>query len=320
MLGIYHEQLIFTMRTPREGSQGLTLLSARDEKFTVEGRDVHRGDLSNRYFHANAYFLFQRTCVCLRISSKTQTASMFPLFDLDDDAIVAALGFDDPRSLCSATMVCRRLRRLADAAWTELDRNLEANKREGGNTPRERVLSSFVVHSDVWRWISHVALRRFNRMGDMQHIDINPTELASRDHLLYLQMINTSNNTIYYDFFIGASDALNTSQNVDTVDLPMERERICRNNDFGNVRTRCYEHPFNPPHSVARLTSSLRNDTATALSPVDITIIVVDRLALTPRILFNKKPSPTRPTVSSSKPIGKSYRMGLWNLFLDRWQ
>ena len=36
MLAIYHEQLIFTMRTPREGSQGLTLLSARVETSIVE--------------------------------------------------------------------------------------------------------------------------------------------------------------------------------------------------------------------------------------------------------------------------------------------
>ena len=239
---------------------------------------------------------------------------MFPLLDLDDDVIAATLGFADPRSLCSATMTCRRLRRLADAAWVELDRELDPNQREGGNTPRERVLSSFMVHSDIdrIRRVAHHCVLHDHIGPDPRQITL--AELASRDHLLYLQVINTSNNTIYYDFFIGASDALNTSQNVDTVvDLPMERERMCRNNDFGNVLTRCYEHPFNPPHSVARLTSSLGNDIATALSPVDITIIVVDRLALTPRILFNKKPSPTRPTVSSSKPIGKSYRIEVKN-------
>ena len=71
---------------------------------------------------------------------------MFPLLDLDDDAIVAAQCSTDPRSLSSATMTCRRLRRLADATWAKLDKNIATDKREGGNTPRERVLSSFVVH------------------------------------------------------------------------------------------------------------------------------------------------------------------------------
>jgi len=90
---------------------------------------------------------------------------MFPLLDLDDDVIAATLGFTDPPSLCSATMTCRRLRRLADAAWPDLDKSLAPNKREGGSTPRERVLSSFIVHVEKER-ISRVVNNRIGEITD----------------------------------------------------------------------------------------------------------------------------------------------------------
>ena len=83
---------------------------------------------------------------------------MFPLLDLedDDDAIDTTLGFSDPCTLCSISMTCRKLRRLANAAWGELEKNIPPCKREGGRTPRERVLSSYVVHERS-SWVAHLA-------------------------------------------------------------------------------------------------------------------------------------------------------------------
>ena len=81
---------------------------------------------------------------------------MFPLLDLDDDAIVTTLGFCNPRTLCSISMNCRQLRRLANAAWEKLEKNIPACKREGGRTPRERVLSSHVVHERS-SWLANLA-------------------------------------------------------------------------------------------------------------------------------------------------------------------
>ena len=138
---------------------------------------------------------------------------MFPLLDLDDDAIVAALGFSDPRSLCLVTMACRRLRRLADAAWLDLDKHLEQNRREGGSTPRERVLSSFVVHSDKER-ISREVLTKRNGWEY-----VTPTELAYRDDLLHLQMYNFR---LSYDSFIGSSVELRNP--LRSANFPLQRE------------------------------------------------------------------------------------------------
>lgn len=81
---------------------------------------------------------------------------MFPLFDLDDDAINATLDFSDPRTLCSISMTCRQLRRLTSAAWEKLEKNIPACKREGGRTPRERVLSSYIIHERS-SWLADLA-------------------------------------------------------------------------------------------------------------------------------------------------------------------
>ena len=199
---------------------------------------------------------------------------MLPLLDLDDDVIAATLGFADPRSLCSATMVSRRLRRLADAAWVELDKNLEPNQREGGNTPRERVLSSFIVHSDKER------IRRVI-VGDFRRIQaINFAELASRDHLLYVQIYDMTSGHLYYDSFIGASGALmrtlGTSQNGDSVDLPMQREHA---KDGLDAAVTCF--------SVYRVCCPpLQQFAQRRFQSCIITIAAFERRTLSPRILL----------------------------------
>ena len=114
---------------------------------------------------------------------------MFPLLDLDDDVIVAALGFSDPGSLCSATMTCRRLRRLADATWSELDKNVDADKREDGISPRERVLSSFVVH-ELAEWVSQeahaVGWRDLDDILSQGMRIMTSGDLAADNHLFYI--------------------------------------------------------------------------------------------------------------------------------------
>ena len=211
---------------------------------------------------------------------------MSPLLDLDDDAIAATLSFTDPRSLCSTTMTCRRLRRLADATWTKLDNNLEPNKREGGNTPRERVLSSFIVHVEKER-ISRVAR---NRIGDVQAI--TDTELANHDHLLYLQM---GRGHVYYDSFIGTSDTLNTSLDVGSVDvdLPLQRERA--KNELDNILIR-----IESSDSLLHLLSDFAPEVRYPFVNVSILLLAVDRRTLLLRILFNvnKSRGSTRPSIS----------------------
>ena len=112
---------------------------------------------------------------------------MARLLDLNDDAITAYLSFTDPPSLSTATMTCRRMRRLADAAWEELDKEIDDQKREGGDTPRERVLSSFAVHKDRER-MANIA-RQVERYGSniigKGIVVATPEELDTDNFLLY---------------------------------------------------------------------------------------------------------------------------------------
>lgn len=125
---------------------------------------------------------------------------MFPLFDLDDKTMVSMLGFSDPHSLCLATMTCRRIRRLTDAAWTKLEKNIPADKREEGRTPRKRVLSSYVVHERS-SWVSSIAqdVSRRNKRGqinskstkDRKYPVITNEELRQNDSIFYLYICQT---------------------------------------------------------------------------------------------------------------------------------
>ena len=192
---------------------------------------------------------------------------MSTLLDLDDDAIAATLAFSDPRLLCSTTMVCRRLRRLADEAWTKLDKNLEPNRREGGNTPRERVLSSFIIQN-----VNHTRI-----VGDVQHVA--PTELVARDQLLYLYIQNTEHARVYYNSFVGTSDAL-TSQDGGSVYLPMKREHAEHGLDkFANRAPMVLEQ-----HDFMHISPYVIN----VFQHVRILIVAYDRRTLCERIIFNK--------------------------------
>ena len=197
---------------------------------------------------------------------------MFPLLDLDDDAIAATLGFTDPRSLCSATMTCRRLRRLADATWVELDRNLAPNKRKGGSTPRERVLSSFIVHVGKERISGEVITRK----RDWEQI--TPTELATRNYLLYLHMSKTHT---YYDSFIGSSVVLNRDEG--SVDLPLYLEHT--ETHLGLLLSILYDQGQWQPG--LRTQASVTKRMKQIFTHAKITIFAFDRRTLYPRILFD---------------------------------
>ena len=234
---------------------------------------------------------------------------MLPLLDLDDDVIAATLGFADPRSLCSATMTCRRLCRLADAAWLDLDKHLEQNRREGGSTSRERVLSSFVVHSDkerISRVADHCVLH--DRVGVMQQITL--AELANRNsrHLLYLRIINTSNDSVYYDSFIGASGALRISQ--DEVHLPMQRIHVKRDfDDFISVVSNFMANRC--PYTFSLVSNKMRS----TFRNVNILIFAFNRRNLSQRILINEVSQPINrvPSMSGLQSLDGTQRLRVRN-------
>lgn len=148
---------------------------------------------------------------------------MFPLLDLDDDALAATLGFSDPRTLCAITMACRRLRILADGAWAVLNRNLPEDLREGGTTFRERVLSSFVVHERK-SWIEDIAATDPKAAG----LEIFTHETFKTENpLLYIHMTDHTENLVG-SFFLNASDeglrALADKNG--SIEVPIEKEEL----------------------------------------------------------------------------------------------
>ena len=66
------------------------------------------------------------------------------MFHLSDDTVVTILSFSDPFSLASFEATSRRSHRLVQSAWIVQDEKVK--KREGGSTPRQRVISSFAIH------------------------------------------------------------------------------------------------------------------------------------------------------------------------------
>ena len=108
-------------------------------------------------------------------------------------------------------MTCRRLRRLADATWSELDKNVDADKREGGNSPRERVLSSFVVH-ELAEWVSQeahaVGWRDLDDILSQGMRIMTSGDLAADNHLFYIAISGLPAQTqrTYLTGFLQISD------------------------------------------------------------------------------------------------------------------
>jgi hypothetical protein len=113
---------------------------------------------------------------------------MFHILDLDDDAIAAALGFTDPRTLCSITMTCRRLRALADSTWSVLDKHISNDKRAGGSTPRERVLGSF-LRCQKDKWLHQLACAP-NKAGLAYSLPNEPMIQNQQEMHMYLEIFS----------------------------------------------------------------------------------------------------------------------------------
>ena len=146
--------------------------------------------------------------------------TMFPLLDLDDDALAATLGFSDPRTLCAITMACRRLRILADGAWAVLDKRIPEDERAGGSTPREKVLSAFVVHKDKKRMKDFAARGR-------KAAYLTPEKFKTQNYLLYVHMTNHAEKLVG-SFFLNASDEGLRAlvDNSESIEVPIEKKQL----------------------------------------------------------------------------------------------
>ena len=182
-----------------------------------------------------------------------------------------------------------------------MDRKIESNRREGGNTPREKVLSSFFVHS-YEKGASRFPLTTYT--GDIPRITSN--ELATRDYLLYVQIYNMTSGHLYYETFAGSSVALNISN----VDLPLQREHARR--AFDALLSFLYERPSkhwfalsSSHHTRILLQDTFRN--------IRITIVAFDRHDLSPRIVLHEEESYREESVPSLRYPGGRHRTEVRN-------
>lgn len=177
---------------------------------------------------------------------------MFSLLTLDDDSIALALGFGDAFSLSNMSMTCRRLCRLADLAWADVEKTLPRSlKSERGSTPRRRMLSAILV-SSRWEWMKEIAkmvetrnLSFLNRNG----YRIATPELLSRagDYILFINIAHADygwkssyNHVSEHTCSRNLGAAL--AQNI-PADLPMTTKGIQRKGNIHNLITSFYSGP-----------------------------------------------------------------------------
>ena len=215
---------------------------------------------------------------------------MSPLLDLDDDAITTTLGFSDPRTLCAITMTCRRLRVLADAAWVVLEKHIPNDTREGGNTPRERVLSSFVVHERK-RWLEDIDLKAV----DLQKVE--PEKLKTENHLLYVRLTGTEshgNHTVkrVSSFFLNVSDeglqAL--AEDKGSTEVPIEKEQLMTGQLRYFVQRTLTILSRSSIHLVRLYERTLAQSIEDVFRNVDIAIVALNRRTLNRYIFFQGEP------------------------------
>ena len=210
---------------------------------------------------------------------------MFPLLDLDDDALAATLGFTDPRTLCATTMTCRRLRILADAAWVVLDKHIPNDRREGGGTPRERVLSSFVVHQRK-SWLEDIDLKAENLQK------VTPNMFRAENYLLYVRMTgHPVNNRSVVSFFLNVSDAeLRTiadfvADNIGSIEVPIKKEQLTGKLSIVADLVQMYHSNTGIYHK-----QSLEHYIKGVFSNIDIAIVALNRRTLKRHIFFQGDP------------------------------
>ena len=231
---------------------------------------------------------------------------MFPLLDLDDDAIKVALGFSDPRSLSSTTMTCRRLRHLSDAAWNELDKHIEQNKCEGGDTPRERVLSSFVVHGGGRSWLDRITFKAA-RARNAGICCVSSEDLQNRTYIFHIctENLGYPMHALTIPVSVGGQPNLGFFGHCArvSIDLPLERKHF---HLFGNIQQFLRDFYDSQDFSSKVFMPGSRQLSPTfdfnrfkmAFRLFKVTILAVDRCTLEPKILFREEinsPSSQRP-------------------------
>ena len=242
---------------------------------------------------------------------------MFPLLDLDDDALVATLGFSDPRTLCAATMNCRRLRTLADAAWAILDKGLHLQEKYPDHyTPRERVLDHFLENYSSW-------LDRIS--GDPHQAGLSYTkadELLSQNYVLYVQ-ISTVGGETHVDSLRSMSRNGKFARLVadnNPADIPLLSRKV-KDQLLSPSFKKIVEDRLLIASSMAANggTLSPRNfvDAYRGLTKLDITILTIDCQTLTPKIFFknDEKHSP-RPIIRPIRLQSGSYRLDICHVCL----
>jgi len=241
-------------------------------------------------------------------------STVFPLLDLDDDAIVAALGFNDACSLARAELTCRRIRRLADAAWKTLDKEIAADEWNGGDTPRERVLSSYALHGRRG-WLYGVAINVASDPKNARLPIITSEELRVHSHFFCLHVSFAGGEEISLSF--GTTDeqyrALATYDSLTF--LPIPKEKLmgpCR--EFIDKYYSGTETLGQSVGANGQLSLSAKKDILQVFDYVVITMLAVNRKTLKPSILFRN----TSTNKSSDSWIRcRKLRDGTYRIYVD---
>lgn len=235
---------------------------------------------------------------------------MFSLLTLDDDSIALALGFGDAFFLSTISMTCRRLCRLADLAWADVERTLPSSlKSERGSTPRRRMLSAILV-SSRWDWMKKIAkmvetqnLSFLNRNG----YQIATPELLSQagDYILFINIAHADygwkssyHHVSEHSCTLGAALAQNIP-----ADLPMTTKGIQRKGNIHNLITSFYSGPEESfTHRIflrGRITiTALDQVRCNLFKKTDLSIIAFDKHSLTPHILIKNHGGRMNPKVN----------------------
>ena len=176
-------------------------------------------------------------------------------------------------------MTCRRLRILADGAWPELDKKIPEDERAGGFTPREKVLSSFVVHQRK-SWMKDIAAADPKAAG----LQIFTHETFKTENpLLYIHMTNHTERL--GSFFLNVSDAgrRTLADNNGSIEVPIEKEELT-----GELKEFVQRYNLNVPllrHQRGPM-SFMMEVAKHVFCNLDITIIAINRRTLKRYVFF----------------------------------
>ena len=235
---------------------------------------------------------------------------MFPLLDLDDDVLVAVLGFSDPRTLCATIMTCRRLRVLADGAWAILDKALDLQKEYADHyTPRERVLDYFL--EDYLSWLHRIAADPHK--ADLSHA--NASELLSQNHVLFVR-ISTFDGETHAASLVTMSRNEKFARlvaNNNSADIPLltrkDKDQLLTPS-FKKYVEECLSIASSVSANGGRLSPGNFVDVYRGLSNLDIAILTINCQTLTPKIFFkNDKKHLPSPFIRSIRLQSGSYRL-----------